>query len=220
MASTQVITPDPHHLFVPGKGTVHNRMAQVVREGEREIVQFDARPQHGFAWWHDVAVDTGTIDFQVRGRNEPQRSFLGIAFHGAGGDVEPDDLSCGDGLSYEAVYFRPFNFPAEDPERRSHMVQYVFPSEQHWRPLREERTGQFEASVTPIPDPDDWFSARVVVSESTVSVYVNACDTPSLVAPRLCARRDGWVGFFVGIGSDGAFTGLTLTPALTAAHGS
>jgi hypothetical protein len=118
------------------------------------------------------------------------------------------------------VYFRPFNFLSEDPDRQSHMVQYVFPSEQHWRPLREERPGQFEASVTPIPNPDDWFSARVVVSETTVSVYVNACDTPSMVAQRLCTRRDGWVGFFVGNGSDGAFTALTLTPALTPPHGS
>ena len=213
MTATHVITPDPHHLLVPGKGTVHNRTVQVKREGEREVVRFDARPQHGFAWWHDVAFGTGTIDFQVRGKNEPQRSFLGIAFHGVHDGGEPDDLSYGDGLTYEAVYFRPFNFLAEDPDPRSHMVQYVFPSEQHWRPLREGRPGQFEASVNPIPDPDDWFSARVIVSESTVSVYVDASDTPSLVAQRLSARRDGWIGFYVGNGSDGAFTGLTLTPA-------
>ena len=213
-SATQVITPDPHQLLVPGKGTVHNRAVQVKRESEREVVRFDARPQHGLAWWHDVAFDTGTIAFRVRGRNELQRSFVGIAFHGARGArgaEAPDDLSYGDGLTYEAVYFRPFNFLSDDPERRAHMVQYVFPSEQHWRPLREQRTGQFEASVTPIPDPDDWFSARVVVSETTVSVYVNSSDTPSLLAQRLSARRDGWVGFFVGYGSDGAFSGLTLT---------
>ena len=219
MTEAQIVTPAPRELLVPGKGTMHNRTAQLVREGEREIVRFDARPQHGLAWWHDLTFDTGTIDFQVRGKNELQRSFVGIAFHGASGGEEPDDLSDGDGLSYEAVYFRPFNFLSLDPERRPHMVQYVFPSEQHWRPLREQRTGQFEAGVNPIPDPDDWFAARVVVSESTVSVYVNASDTPSLEVERLCARRGGWVGYWVGYGSDGAFTGLTLTAA-AAARGS
>jgi hypothetical protein len=219
MTDTQIVTPATRELLVPGKGTVHNRTAQLVLEGEREVVRLDARPGHGIAWWHGVAFDTGTIAFEVRGKNELQRSFVGIAFHGACGGEEPDDLSHGDGLSCEAVYFRPFNFLSEDPERRSHMVQYVFPSEHHWQPLRERRPGQFEATVTPIPDPDDWFSARVVVSERTVSVYVNACDTPSLVAQRLCARRGGWVGYWVGHGSDGAFSGLTIKAA-TATHGS
>ena len=218
MTTTLRIAPDPHHLLVPGKGTIHNRAVQVTREGQRDVVRFDARPQHGFAWWHDVPFDTGTIDFQLRGKNEPQRSFLGIAFHGALHAADPDDLSYGDGLTYEAVYFRPFNFLAEHPDQRSHMVQYVFPSEQHWRPLREHHTGQFEASVNPVPNPDDWFSARVVVSETTVSVYVAAAPTPSLVAPRLTTRRSGWIGLYVGNGSDGAFTGLTLTPGGEVPH--
>ncbi len=213
MTTTHVIRPDPRDLLVPGKGTVHNREAQVVREGGRDIVRLDARPEHGLAWWHDVPFESGTIAFQVRGKNEPQRSFLGVAFHGVHGGEERDDLSFGDGLTYEAVYFRPFNFLSEDPMRRRHMVQYVFPSERHWQPLREGRPGQFEASVHPIPNPDDWFSARVVVSDDTVSVFVGAGDTPSLVVTRLCARRDGWLGFYVGNGSDGAFADLTLTPA-------
>jgi hypothetical protein len=118
MTEAQIMAPAPRELLVPGKGTVHNRMAQLVREAKREVVRLDARPGHGIAWWHDVVFDTGTIAFEVRGRNEPQCSFVGIAFHGAGGGEEPDDLSQGDGLSCEAVYFRPFNFLSEEPERR------------------------------------------------------------------------------------------------------
>lgn len=203
MTTTQVVTPDPRELLVPGRGTVHNRAAQLAREGEREVIRLDARPDIGIAWWHDVTFDTGTIAVEVRGKNELQRSFVGVAFHIA--EVE-------DGLSYEAVYFRPFNFVAEDPVRRRHMVQYICHPEFTWQRLREERPGQFEKTVHPIPDPDGWFAARVVVAEETVSAYVQDSDTPSLVVRRLSARRGGRVGYWAGQGSDGAFAGLTLTP--------
>ena len=83
MTTNLQIAPHPHHLLVRRKGTIHKRAVQVTREGEREVVRFDARSQHGLAWWHDVPFDTGTIFFQLRGKNEPQRSFLGIAFNGA-----------------------------------------------------------------------------------------------------------------------------------------
>jgi hypothetical protein len=209
----QVVTPDPRQLLVPGRATVHNRTLQLVREGERDVVRLDARPGHGLACWRDVAFDTGTIAFELRGKNEFQRSFVGVAFHGARGVDTGDPLSCGDGLSYEAVYFRPFNFVAEDPARRRHMVQYVFPSERHWQRLREERPDQFEASVAPIPNPDDWFAARIEVTERTVRVYVAGSEAPSLRVERLSSRRNGWVGYWVGNGSDGDFAGLTLTPA-------
>jgi hypothetical protein len=213
MTADRVVTPDPRDLLVLGRGTVHNRTVQLVREGAREVVRFDARPEHGLAWWHDITFDVGTISFEVRGKNEIQRSFVGVAFHGAQGGEEGDDLSYGDGLSYEAVYFRPFNFRSDDPMRRRHMVQYVFPSERHWQRLREGQPGRYEQPVEPVPDPDDWFATRVEVEERTVRVYVAGSATPSLVVDRLTTRRGGWVGFWVGNGSDGDFAALTLTPA-------
>jgi hypothetical protein len=182
MTTTHVITPDPRDLLVPQKGTVHNRAAQLVREGDREVVRLDARPEHGLAWWHEVVFETGMIAFELRGKNELQRSLVGVAFHGAQAEDLKDDLSYGDGLSYEAVYFRPFNFVAEDPARRRHMVQYVFPSERHWQRLRQEQPGRFERPVQPMSDPDDWFAARVDVTETTVRVYVGGSGTPSLAS--------------------------------------
>jgi hypothetical protein len=204
MTETQPVTPAPRELLVPEKGTVHNRTAQLVREGEREVVRLDARPGHGIAWWHDIEFDTGTIDLEVHGKNELQRSFVGVAFHGELAGEEP---------TYEAVYFRPFNFVAEDPVRRRHMVQYVFPTEGAWQRLREEHPDQFERAVDPVPDPDHWFAARIEVTERTVRVYVAGSERPSLEVERLSTRRGGWVGYWVGYGSDGDFAGLTLTPA-------
>jgi hypothetical protein len=204
MTTSQVVTPDPRELLVAETGTVHNRAARLVREGGREVVRLDAQEGDGLAWWHDVTVDTGTIACEVRGKNVLQRSFVGVAFHGA---------REGDGVSYEAVYFRPFNFVAEEPVRRRHMVQYVFPPEFPWQRLREERPDQFEAAVDPVPDPDDWFAARIEVAERTVRVYVAGSEIPSLEVQRLSDRRGGWVGFWVGNGSDGDFAALTLAPA-------
>jgi hypothetical protein len=204
MTTAEAITPDPKDLLVPGKGTVHNRAAQIVREEERELVRLDAREGDGLAWWHGVEFDTGTIAFEVRGKNVLQRSFVGVAFH-----IAP----AGDALPYEAVYFRPFNVVAEDPLRRRHMVQYICAPEFHWQRLREERPDQFEATVDPAPDPDDWFSARVEVDERRVRVYVAGSEAPSLVAERLGTRRGGGVGFWVGNGSDGDFAALTLSPS-------
>ena len=212
MSTPQVVTPDPRGLLVPGTGSVRNRAVQIVREGEREVVRLDARPDDGLAWWHGVEFDTGTIAFEVRGKNVLQRSFVGVAFHGAGE---------GDDSSYEAVYCRPFNFVAEDPLRRRHMVQYVCPPEFHWQRLREERPDEFEATVHPIPDPDDWFGARIEVAERTVRVYVAGSETPSLAVQRLSDRQGSSgargaarrVGYWVGNGSDGDFAGLALATA-------
>jgi hypothetical protein len=205
MTKTQVVTPDPRDLLVPGKGIVRNRTAQLVREGEREVVRLDARQDDGFACWEGVEFDTGTIAFEVRGKNLLQRSFVGVAFHGA----REEEESAAE--SFEGVYFRPFNFVAEDPVRRRHMVQYVFAPEFHWQRLREERPDQFEATLDPAPNPDDWFAARIEVAERTVRVYVAGSDTASLVVERLSHRRGGWVGYWVGNGSDGDFAALTLT---------
>jgi hypothetical protein len=204
VSAAQVVRPDPQELLVPAKGTVHNRAAQLVREGERDIVRLDARPGHGLAWWHGIDFDTGTIAFEVHGKNELQRSFVGVAFHGELASDEP---------TYEAVYFRPFNFAAEDPVRRRHMVQYVFPTEDAWQRLREEHPDRFERAVDPVPDPDHWFAARIEVTERTVRVYVAGSERPSLAVERLSTRRGGWVGYWVGYGSDGEFAGLALTPA-------
>jgi hypothetical protein len=97
------------------------------------------------------------------------------------------------------------------------MVQYIGHPEFPWHKLREEQPDRFEQPVQPVPNPDDWFAVRVEVAERTVRVYVAGSSTPSLVVERLSSRRSGWVGFWVGNGSDGDFAALTLTPADRAA---
>jgi hypothetical protein len=123
---------------------------------------------------------------------------VGVAFHGL------------DDTTYDAVYFRPFNFRTADSARHAHAVQYVSHPTYPWQKLREEHPGQYERGVTPAPDPNGWFHARIVVAGPKVSVYVADATEPSLVATLLSDRRKGRVGLWVGNGSGGDFANLRI----------
>jgi hypothetical protein len=111
-------------------------------------------------------------------------------------------------------YVRPFNFKQSDPARRAHSVQYISMPEHDWSDLRESHPGVYESAIEPAPAPDDWLHLRLVVEAKRVSVFVNGAAKPSLVVSRLSDRDSGWVGLWVGNGSDGAFRNLELQPGL------
>ena len=178
-----------------------NRHLTVAQEGDRTVARLDARMGDGGAWLDGVQLGDGVIEVDLRGKDVPQQSFVGIAFHVV------------DWTTYDAVYFRPFNFRAAGAEQRSHSVQYISHPVNTWQKLRTERPGQFEKAVEPPPDPNGWFHARIVLANSKVEVYVNHANTPSLVVGDLGAHKSGGVALWVGNGSDGAFANLTITPA-------
>src|ERR1700692_2256880 len=72
-------------------------------------IRFSAAADDGVAWLNGVEFSNGTIEFDVRGKDVLQQSFVGVAFHGISRD------------SLEAVYFRPFNFRSSDAQRQLHM---------------------------------------------------------------------------------------------------
>ncbi len=178
---------------------VHNRESAPLAGSPGGVTLGEAEGD-GLLWWPDVRIDEGTIDVELRGRNVPQRSFIGIAFNGQ------------DERTYEAVYFRPFNFRAEGP-RRTRAVQYISHPEHPWAVLRESQPGVFESSVSPVPDPDGWFPVRIVLTRIEVTAYVADAAEPSLKVRRIPDRRGGWVGLWVGNGSNGEFRNLTIRPA-------
>lgn len=188
--------------IVKGKGwRVVNRKTTLFNEGGKKGVRFDEKPDVGIAWLDDYEFKDGSIEFDVKGKNVLQKSFVGVAFHGK------------DDRIYDVVYFRPFNFMSSDPERRSHAVQYIAPPDHDWKALRQEFPGKYEHSVEPAPNPDDWFHARILVAGKTVSVFVNAGEKPSLVVEKLTESRSGKIGLWVGDQSDGMFANLKITGA-------
>jgi hypothetical protein len=103
-ASGAVTTPAGWHSTA--------RSANLVDDGGRTVLNVAAAPGEGVVWREPSALQDGTIEVELRGRDVVGQSFLGVAFRGL------------DDRTYEAVYFRPFNFATTDPDRRQHAVQY------------------------------------------------------------------------------------------------
>lgn len=192
--------PDLANVATAKDVKIVNRAVSASDMNGKAALRFDERPGDGLALWPDVAFADGTIEFDVRGKDVVQQSFVGVAFHGVG-------------ETYEAVYFRPFNFRAGDSERQSHSLQYVSQPTYTWDRLRSEHPGQYEKAIAPAPDPGSWVHARIVVAYPKVSVYVNNAAEPSLVVNELSDDKSGWVGLWVGNGSGGEFANLKVTTA-------
>jgi hypothetical protein len=184
-----------------GKGLrIFNRSASSLSDGARKGLHLNESPGDGVAYIEGVEFGNGTIEFDIRGKDVQQQSFVGIAFHGV------------DGTTYDAIYFRPFNFRTEDQARRIRAVQYISHPTYPWQKLRQEHPGQYEKPVSPVPDPNGWFHARVVVASPKVSVFVNDAKEPSLVVNQLSDRKKGLLGLWVGNTSSGDFANLTIIP--------
>ena len=127
------------------------------------------------------------------------RSFLGLAFH-----IQNDS-------TYDAIYFRPFNFSNPDTIRRWRAVQYISLPRYEWDKLREKFPGKYENKVNPVPGGDDWFHCKIIISGEMISVFVNNSSTPSLVVNKLTDTTTGKIGLWIENGSDGSFADLTIT---------
>lgn len=181
--------------------TVENRQIEAVTENGRQAIKMSEAPGDGLAILNDVTFSSGTIEFDVKGRNVMQESFVGIAF------------LVQERSRYDAIYFRPFNFMNADTARRHRAVQYISQPDYPWEKLREQFPGKYEHKVSPVPDPDSWFHAKVVVDGKKVSVFVNDSKSPSLEVVRLTDVQTGKVALWVGNGSNGSFANLTITHA-------
>ncbi len=197
-------SPDFGRLSDGDGGQVFNRVFTTGTEDGRVVARLDSRTGDGGVLLDGVQLGDGIIEVDLKGKDVAQRSFLGIAFHVV------------DWTTFDAVYFRPFNFRGADAERRSHSVQYVSHPAHTWQRLRAERPGQFERAIDPPPDPNNWFRVRIVLANSRVDVFVNGASTPSLSVEDLSPHKSGGVALFVGNGSDGSFANLTITPTAPA----
>lgn len=126
----------------------------------------------GMVWLKDVTFTKGKIEIDLRGKNIPGQSFIGLAFSA---ENEKD---------YECVYFRPFNFGSKDTLHRLHMVQYMSLPGNEWFVLREKQPLVFENGISPSPEATAWFHATIVADTDSIRIYVNAAKEPSLSVKR------------------------------------
>ena len=173
---------------------VYNRIVNF--DKTENAIQFNAQPLDGVVWVNDLNFGDGVIELDIKGSDHQGRSFVGIAFHGL------------DEKTFDGIYFRPFNF--KSPERNSHSVQYISHPEKTWSYLRSNFPEQYENPVIPVPDPNDWFHAKIKITYPHVKVYVNNSEIASLEIEQLSDRKSGWIGLWVGNNSDGAFKNLVI----------
>ncbi len=196
----QALKPDLQNI---SQWKVGNRSVESVYEDGKKAVRFNAAEGDGYLILNEIEFSNGIIEFDVKGKNLVQQSFVGFAFHWQ------------DEKTFDAVYFRPFNFVNPDTARRSRAVQYISMPAYPWEKLRETFPGKYENRVDPVPDPDGWFHAKIVVDGKHVSVFVNNASKPSLKVEKLTNTTKGGVALWVGNNSGGSFANVTITPAVS-----
>lgn len=173
-----------------------NRLIDLQSDG---VAHLNANEGEGLAWISGEQFVEGRLSIEVKGKDEPGRSFVGIAFHGS------EDLE-----RFEAVYVRPFNFQASTTERRSHSLQYMSIPEYSWAILRERFPGKYEAGLTPAPAADDWVRLTLEVKQNVLRVYVDDVATPALTVKLLGTHSGNAIALWVGNGSEGWFRNLQI----------
>lgn len=191
--------PDISKITDDSVWKIYNREITLNSENGANLLSFNAQQGEGLAIFQNLDFENGTIEFDVKGKNEPGRSFVGVAFH-----IQDEE-------SFNGIYFRPFNFKNPDKVRSGHSVQYISHPEFTWQTLRTAFPEQFENPVIPVPNPDEFFHAKIEVNWPTVKVFVENSAEPSLVVKMKSTFKKGKVGFWVGNGSDGTFKNLTIT---------
>jgi hypothetical protein len=206
----KIITPDLQAI-AKGKGaTIPSDISLAWVEDAKGMPALRIQPmKQEFAvedeWivvFNDIEFTNGTIEFHALGQSDPpQSNFLGVAFRVI------------DERTHDAIYFRPFNFRAADPDRRAHAVQYISHPSYHWFDLRQNQPGRYEQPISAAPDGDRWFHARIVIDRPIMQVFVNGSSEPSLVVEELSDRPDGGVALWVGPGQGGYIANLRIMPA-------
>ena len=197
-AQDNVIIPDLSKI-VANEGWISiNREAKFVQEEGKKAVYLDSRQGDGVVWLKNLDFQNGIIELDIKGKDVQGSSFVGVAFRGINDST------------FDAVYFRPFNFLNKDSVRKSHSVQYISSPEYTWEKLRNNFPGKYEKTVNPVPDPNSFFHAKIVIQKPKIIVFVNYSNEPSLMVEELSNRNGGYIGLWVGNYSDGYFANLTI----------
>lgn len=178
---------------------VYNRELTLINENNIRGIRLSKAYGEGIAWVNNLEFSEGTIEFDVRGEDTKQHSFVGIAFHAVNDST------------FDAVYLRPFQFRETNETLRSHGIQYISLPEFTWRVLRAKFPDRYEHAVDPAPDPNGWVHVRLEIKGNTIRTFINGNSQPALVVEKLTAVTSGRLGFYVADTSGGDFANLVVT---------
>jgi hypothetical protein len=197
--SQNKIVIDLHKLAKTKGLEVYNRDLSLIKEKGYPGIRLSKQYGEGVAWLKDVEFSDGTLEFDVRGEDIKQHSFVGIAFHGVNDST------------FEAIYLRPFQFKETNETLRSHGIQYISLPEFTWRHLRGKFPDVYEHAVDPAPDPNSWVRVRIEIKNGTITTYINGNTLPTLTVQKLTNVKTGKIGFYVADTSGGDFANLVIT---------
>ena len=180
-----IIKPDLKELLKGDRWKGKFISAELFKKDSSDAIMITKTDGGNLIWLEKLDFGNGIIEFDAKGKSAPpQSNFIGIAFRVV------------DEVTYDAVYFRPFNFRSPNPINKSHAVQYISQPEWTWQRLRSEQTGLYEKGIEPAPDGDEWFHAKIVIKKPGIKVFVNNSVEPSLVINELSTREGGSVGLW------------------------
>lgn len=173
----------------------------------RSAVQVIATPgavnASSYAIIKGAAFRDGTIEVDLSGQpaagaSSSARGFIGIAFR------------LQDNGSFEYIYLRPTNGRADDQVRRNHSTQYASYPDFDFARSRQEAPEKYESYVD--LEPGVWTHYKIEVEGPKARLYVHGAEQPCLIVNDLKLEpREGGVGLWVGLGTEGYFSKLKIT---------
>ena len=180
-------------------------IAQTTFKG-RSAVQIIAAPPaangSSYAVVKNVSFRDGTIEVDLAGQpgagaSSGARGFIGIAFR-----LQSDG-------KYEYIYLRPTNGRADDQIRRNHSTQYSSHPDFDFARSRQEAPEKYESYVD--LEPGVWTKYKIEVEGRKARLYVNGAEQPCLIVNDMkLDPRDGEIALWVGPGTEGYFSNLTV----------
>ena len=184
----------PHQVKLESVDYRGKRAMKVVEDGQ--VANGEA-----YAVVKGAPFQNGTIELELAGQpaakaGEGARGFIGVAFRLRDG-------------KFEYIYLRPTNGRAEDQVRRNHSTQYSSHPDFDFARLRKEAPEKYESYVD--LEPGVWTRVRIVVQGTTARLFVHGAPQPALIVNDLkLGDVAGAVALWIGPGTEGYFTGLTI----------
>jgi hypothetical protein len=201
--ATNLVTASPRHWN--GRDCLSLELTDDEQAGRLDKTRSSNGPS--FAIVHRDFTD-GTIEADIgaelTGKGAPDdRGFAGLSFH-IGRDFE----------THETVYMRMtngrLNVPPPPPPRIDRAVQYVAHPDFHFEASREAFPGRYEKGADIAIG--HWHRLRLEVQGRHLRALVDGIEVLTVDDLHYPGRR-GPVGLFVGDGSRGFFTNLSVLPA-------
>jgi hypothetical protein len=190
----------PNQVYMSFEKLEGKKVLKVVKDSTVKSVD-----EPTFVRIKDYNFKNGVIEVKVLSRllkNAPAfaRGFIGIAFRIDGKNA-----------NYESIYIRPTNGRADDQVRRNHSIQYYAYPNFKFDKLRQISPEKYESYAD--MGLNEWITMRIEVKGKEAQLFLNNNKHPVLIVKdmKLDENREGGIGLWVEIGTEGYFKDLKVT---------